>query len=189
MKNLKISFLILLIFTIICGLIYPAVVTGFGYAFVRDKAAGSLIITGDTVRGSTLIGQNFTGEKYFYGRPSSVNYDASLSGGSNLAFTNRFQAELIIKRAEDIKALNNLTYDYQVPEDLLSASGSGLDPHISIDSALIQADRVSSARNIEKNSLTGIIESCSERQLPFYGRRFVNVLKLNSVLDGMEVKK
>jgi K+-transporting ATPase ATPase C chain len=189
MKQLKISVLALLVFTILCGLIYPAVVTGAGYLFFRGKAAGSLLVNDGRIRGSLLIGQNFNGQGYFHPRPSSAGYDASLSGGSNLSHTNRKLTDMVIKRADILKTENNLSPDSRIPADLLFASGSGLDPHISVDAALIQADRIAGARKVEKAYIYHIIDLNTERHLPFYGKMFVNVLKLNAALDGMEVTK
>ncbi|HPS58318.1 MAG TPA: potassium-transporting ATPase subunit KdpC [Spirochaetota bacterium] len=189
MGQLKISVLALLVFTIICGAVYPVVVTGAGYIFFRDKAAGSLLIKEGVIRGSVFIGQNFTRPEYFHGRPSAVSYDSSLSGGSNLGHTSSKLDDQVIKRDEALRKVNNLPADFPIPEDLLFASGSGLDPHISVDSALLQAGRIASERKVEVSDIENVIKQYSERQIPFYGKRFVNVLKLNAALDGMGVAR
>lgn len=189
MKQLKISIYALLVFTVLCGLIYPLIIYGAGFLFFRGKAGGSLVYKDGLIQGSVLIGQEFTRPEYFHGRPSAAGYDASLSGGSNLGRTNSKLAELVIQRAEDLRRENNLPADYNIPEDLLFASGSGLDPHISVDSAMLQAGRIAAARKVEISYVQNIIELYSERQLPFYGRRYVNVLVLNRVLDGEGVTK
>lgn len=189
MKQLKISVLLLLVFTIICGVVYPFIITGAGYIFFRDSAAGSLLIKDGVIRGSVLIGQDFTRAEYFHGRPSAVSYDSSLSGGSNLGHTSGKLADQVAKRDDALRKINNLPADFKIPEDLLFASGSGLDPHISLDSALLQVERIAAARNIEKSYIINIIKVNSERQIPVYGKRFVNVLKLNAALDGMGVTR
>ena len=189
MKQLKISIYVLLVFTILCGVIYPLIIHGAGFLFFREKAGGSLIYKDGFILGSELIGQEFTSPGYFHGRPSATGYDASLSGGSNLGRTNSKLAKQVNQRAETLRRENNLPADYRIPEDLLFASGSGLDPHISIDSALLQAERIAAARKVEASYVRNIIELYSERQLPFYGRRYVNVLVLNRVLDGEGVVK
>lgn len=187
MKQLKISVRMLLVFTIICGVFYPLIITGAGHIFFKESTAGSLLIKDGVIRGSVLIGQYFTRSEYFHGRPSAVSYDSSLSGGSNLGHTSGKLADQVAKRDEALRKINNLPADFQIPEDLLFASGSGLDPHISVDSAMLQAGRIAAARKVEKSYIENIIVLYSERQFPFYGKRFVNVLKLNAALDGIEV--
>lgn len=189
MRELKISILALIVFTIICGVVYPAIVTCAGYLFFKDRAEGSLLIKDGVIRGSVLIGQNFTQPGYFHGRPSAVSYDPSLSGGSNLGHTSGKLADQVAERDDALRKVNNLPAGFLIPEDLLFASGSGLDPHISVDSALLQAGRIASERQIRLSDVENIIKQCSERQIPFYGKRFVNVLKLNAALDGAEVAR
>ncbi len=187
MKQLKTSFLVLLIFTFMTGVIYPAIITGIGQVFFPAKINGSLIIKNGAVIGSRLIGQKFENPEFFQSRPSSTEYDGSGSGGSNMGPTNKKLADKVKFRTNQIRHDFNLSDKALLPSDFVFASGSGLDPHISLDSAFLQVDRIASARNIEKNLIADIIESNSERQLPFYGGRFVNVLSLNTALDNMEV--
>lgn len=189
MKQFKISILMLITFTILTGIIYPILITGIGQVFFLEKINGSLVIKNGTVLGSSLIGQKFENRKFFQSRPSSADYDASGSGGSNLGPTNKKLADRVKIRADQIRHDFNLSDKAAVPSDFIFASGSGLDPHISIDSALLQVDRIASARNIDKKYVADIIGLNSERQLPFYGGRFVNVLKLNTALNSMEVRR
>lgn len=189
MKQLKISVLMLLLFTVITGLLYPLAVTGIGMALFRGKAGGSLVYKNGTVIGSALIGQQFAKPEYFHGRPSAVNYDSSLSGGSNLGPTNKMLANRIKEHTAVIRIENGLNEKDPVPDDLLFASGSGLDPHISVESARLQAARIAAERKMDITSVEKIIDSCMERQLPFYGRQYVNVLKLNMALDAAGVER
>ncbi|PKL73294.1 MAG: potassium-transporting ATPase subunit C [Methanobacteriales archaeon HGW-Methanobacteriales-2] len=187
MKQLKTSLLMLCTFTIITGVLYPGLISGIGLNFFNEKIYGSLMVKNGTVIGSKLIGQNFEKPGFFHGRPSAVNYDAAGSGGSNLGLTNKKYSDKIKIRADQMRQDFNLSDKAALPSDLLFASGSGLDPHISIDSAFLQVDKISSAKNIDKMRVINIIELNAERQLPFYGNRFVNVLKLNAALDSLEV--
>ncbi len=189
MNQLKISVLVIAAFTIICGLIYPALITASGYIFSNEKHQGSIVHYKGAVVGSEFIGQNFTRPEYFHSRPSAVNYDSSLSGGSNLSPTSRRLAEHLTRRKDSLRAANGLSMDYSIPSDLITSSASGIDPHISIESAMLQADRIAASRNIKKTAVIDIIHKKSERQLPFYGIRYVNVLKLNLTLDGAETIK
>ena len=182
MKQLKTSILILLIFTLLTGVIYPLAVTGIGRVLFKAKIDGSLIVKDGTLKGSSLIGQKFEKPEFFQGRPSAVNYDAGGSGGSNLGPTNSKQINGIKARADQVRKDFNLSDKKLLPPDFVFTSGSGLDPHISIESAKIQAERIASARKIDKSVLYDIINSNSERQLYFYGNSFVNVLKLNIAL-------
>jgi K+-transporting ATPase ATPase C chain len=189
MKQLRITVLCLFLYTLFCGVIYPLTVTGIGYLFFRDKAGGSIIIKEGRVIGSELIGQLFIGPGFFHGRPSSVYYDSSSSGGSNLGQTNDKFISGIIK----IAGINRNEYGMKnneiIPSDLLFSSASGLDPHISVEAALLQCESIASARNINTDRIVALVGKYSERQLSYYGTRHVNVLKLNIELDGLEVKK
>jgi len=182
MKQLKISILMLLIFTIFTGIIYPVFITGIGQVFFLDKINGSLIVKNGSVIGSELLGQNFESPDFFQSRPSSVNYDSSGSGGSNLGPTNQKHFDKVRIRANQIRQDFRLSDKAQLPSDFMFASGSGLDPHISIEAAKLQAERIASARKIDVSVITDLINSSSERQLFFYGSSYVNVLKLNIAL-------
>lgn len=189
MKQLKTSILMLFTFTVLTGVIYPGFITGIGLDFFNEKINGSLLVKNGSIIGSELIGQNFMKPGFFHGRPSAVNYDAAGSGGRNLGPTNKKLLDSVKTRVDQIRKDFNLQDKSALPSDFVSASGSGLDPHISVDSALLQAERIALSRNIEKTQVVNIIESHRERQLPFYGDRFVNVLILNADLDSMEASK
>jgi K+-transporting ATPase ATPase C chain len=146
MKQLKTSLLMLFTFTILTGVLYPGLITGVGLNFFTEKIYGSLMVKNGTVIGSELIGQNFKKPGFFHGRPSAVNYDAAGSGGSNLGLTNKKHSDEVKIRSNQIRQDFNLSDKEELPSDLLFASGSGLDPHISIDSAFLQADKISSAK-------------------------------------------
>ncbi|HLY20807.1 MAG TPA: potassium-transporting ATPase subunit KdpC [Bryobacteraceae bacterium] len=174
-----------LVMTVLTGLVYPLVVTGLAQAFLRDKANGSLITVNGKAAGSRLIGQKFTKAEYFHGRPSAAGdgYDAANSGATNLGPTNQ---NLINRVSDGIKKFRqeNPTYTGPIPADLLTSSGSGLDPHISPASAYAQVDRVAKARNASAEAVRGIVERHVEgRQLGFIGEPRVNVLAVNLDLD------
>lgn len=179
----------LLIFTLLTGVLYPIAITGVGRVLFRTKTDGSLIVKDGIVIGSSLIGQKFENPGFFQGRPSAVNYDAGGSGGSNLGPTNKKLIDGIKARADQIRKDFNISGKTAFPSDFISASGSGLDPHISIETAMLQADRIAAARKVDKSEIENLIKTNTERQLYFYGSRFVNVFKLNlSLSDGGELK-
>jgi potassium-transporting ATPase KdpC subunit len=175
-----------LVMTVLTGLIYPLAVTGLSQVLFRDKANGSLITVNGQVVGSELIGQNFTRPEYFQPRPSAAGndgYDATASGGSNLGPTNK---KLIDRVQASVDKFHKDNPDYQgdIPADLLTTSGSGLDPHISPASAEAQAERVAKARGASLDQIRALIASHTEgRDLGFLGEPRVNVLLLNLDLD------
>lgn len=184
MRDLITSFLMLLLFTISLGVIYPLAVWGVGQAFFPHQANGSLIrnAQGEVV-GSELIGQKFTSPRYFRGRLSAAGngYDAGASSGSNLGPTNR---TLIERVTADSKALSADNPTQPIPADLVTTSGSGLDPHISLAAAEFQIPRVARERGIDQIQLRGVVASSTDgRQLGFLGEPRVNVLLLNLELD------
>jgi K+-transporting ATPase ATPase C chain len=156
----------------VCCMLYTGAVYAVGF-LAKDRAEGSLIYKDGKVVGSRLIAQNFTSGRYFHPRPSAVDYNGAGAGGSNLSPCSKE----IKERAEKIIAENGKG----LPADMVTASGSGLDPHISLDSALFQAERVAKVRNIDKNGLIALIKSQADDNL-----KIVNVLELNIALDGME---
>ena len=182
MKQLRISILMLLIFTVLTGVIYPMVITGIGKVLFRNEINGSMIRRDGIITGSSLIGQKFEKPEFFHGRPSAVDYDAGGSGGSNMGPTNNKFIEDVKTRAALLRKDFSLSDSAVLPSDLLFASGSGLDPHISVEAATLQAGRIAEERKIDKRKILELIKSNSERQLYFYGCRYVNVLKLNSAL-------
>jgi len=186
MKQFVIALKAAVVLTLLTGVVYPLLVTGLGQLFFHDHAEGSLLSRNGKVIGSTLIGQRFTKPEYFHGRPSAAGsdgYDGLNSGGSNFGPTNQ---KLIDRVSTDLKTFRaeNPTFNGPVPADLLTASGSGLDPDISPASAEAQAGRVAAARGMSLDALRPIIDANTEsRQFGVLGEPRVNVLKLNLALD------
>jgi K+-transporting ATPase ATPase C chain len=188
MKDIKPAILLFIIFTIICGGIYPAVVTGIAHAVFPKQAAGSFITdkSGKEI-GSTLIGQPFSDPKYFWPRPSATadfGFNAMASGGSNAGPTNPAYLQTVGDR---VKALRDSGVTGKVPADLVQTSASGLDPHVTPESALLQIPRVAKARGVSEDSLIKAVSQATEgRQLGFLGEPRVNVLELNVKLDALK---
>ena len=180
-------FAILVLAVICCGL-YPLVVFGISQALFHDKANGSLIVDQDgTVRGSKLLGQGFTADKYFHPRPSAAGtgYDATSSGGSNLGPTSQKLNDAIKDRVDGYRKENGLNADESVPADAVTASGSGLDPHISLRNAELQTARVAKARGLTAEKVRELIQRYTNvRDLGVLGDPGVNVLELNLALDS-----
>jgi len=176
-----------LFMTILLGVAYPLAITGICRIIFPRQANGSLITAGDRVIGSELIGQNFTKPEYFHPRPSAAGsggYDATSSGGSNYGPTSQ---KLIDRVRASIEAFRKENPDYRepIPADLLTASASGLDPHISPDSARAQAPRVAKTRGVPLDQVNGLIARFIERpDLGLLGEPRINVLKLNLALDS-----
>jgi len=176
---------VMVLVVILCGA-YPLAVWGIGQAIFPNQANGSLIqLRGKTV-GSSLIAQGFKGAAYFHPRPSAAGqgYDASSSGGSNLGATSRKLIDSVKERIAVYRSENNLTSDAPVPADAVTSSGSGLDPHISLQNAHLQAPRVAKVRNMSQETLRQEIAIHTEgRDLGIFGEPRVNVLQLNLDLD------
>jgi potassium-transporting ATPase KdpC subunit len=186
--EIKNSVVATIIFAIIlCG-IYPLIVYGAGQLFFPNKANGSLIEGKDrTLVGSELLGQMFSGEKYFHPRPSAAGtgYDASNSSGTNLGPTSQKLRDSVKAAVEQYRKENNLAPDALVPADAVTSSGSGLDPHISVGNAQLQLMRVAKARSLDENKVRELVEKFTDgRQFGILGDPGVNVLKLNLALDG-----
>ena len=186
--EIKNSVIATIIFAIIlCG-VYPLIVYGAGQLFFPNKANGSLIEGKDRkLVGSELLGQMFSGEKYFHPRPSAAGtgYDAANSSGTNLGPTSQKLKDAVKAAVEQYRKENNLTPDVLIPADAVTSSGSGLDPHISVRNAQLQTGRVAKARSRDENDVRALIEKFTDgRQLGILGEPGVNVLKLNLALDG-----
>ena len=176
----------LLLAVILCG-IYPVMVWVFAQALFPARADGSLIVKGGKILGSSLIGQGFAGPEYFHPRPSAAGqgYDASSSGGSNLGPLSRKLVNAVAKRVHDYRTENGLGPDQRVPADAVTASGSGLDPHITVENAVLQANRVAKARGIGVEEVMKKIKIHTEgRTLGILGEPRVNTFLLNLDLDG-----
>jgi potassium-transporting ATPase KdpC subunit len=171
---------------IVCG-IYPLMVWGVSQALFSRQANGSLIVKEGKVLGSELLAQNFTDAKYFHPRPSSageIGYDGGSSGGSNLGPTSRKLIDSVTERIATYRAENDLLPTIPIPADAVTASASGLDPHISVKNAMLQAARVARARGISEKIVKQRIRSHTQgRDLGILGEERVNVLKLNLSLD------
>jgi K+-transporting ATPase ATPase C chain len=179
----------LLFAVVLCGL-YPLIIWGASQLFFPHQANGSLIEARDRkIVGSELLGQNFSGAKYFHPRPSAAGangYDAASSSGSNLGPTSKKLIDSVKQRVTDYRAENGLGSDAVVPGDAVTASASGLDPHISVKNAAIQVPRVAKARKLDEAAVRTFVEKFTEgRQFGVFGEAGVNVLKLNLALDGV----
>ena len=195
LREIRPAIVLVITLTLITGVAYPFAITGIAQVIFPYKAQGSLVERDGKVVGSALIGQEFTSDGYFHGRPSATTapdpndatktvpapYNAANSGGSNLGPTNK---SLIERVQGDIEKLKLENPSAQVPADLVTTSGSGLDPHISPEAALFQVPRVAKARNLPENRVRQLVaENTSDRLVGLLGEPRVNVLELNLALD------
>jgi K+-transporting ATPase ATPase C chain len=199
MKNLfsetRAAVMVTLALAVVCCGIYPLVVFGVGQLAFRDQANGSLIVGKDgTIHGSRLIGQQFTADKYFISRPSDAGangmaYDPTASGGSNLGPTSQKLHDTVAQNIASYRTQNNLDTNAPVPADAVTASASGLDPHISLRNAELQTPRVAKARGLSEDKVRELVRANTDAaSLGFLGEPGVNVLPLNLALDALAAK-
>ncbi len=185
MKELLTSLRLVIVSIVVCCVAYPAAMLAFAQTIAPWKADGGMLTNEQgRIIGSAQIAQSFTRPEYFWPRPSAVNHDASATGGSNLSPANPAVSE----RAREIMDRHDLKEGQRIPADLVTASGSGMDPHITLEAARFQSPRVAAARGLSKEKVETLIESSAE--VPalrvFGGKPLVNVLRLNVLLDSME---
>ncbi len=187
-KNLITAVLMTLVTTVLFGLLFPLVITGLAQGLFPKQANGELVTHNGTLIGSRLIGQQFSSPGYFHSRPSSAGtgYDAGNSGGSNLGPTNQALIARVQGDADRLQAENSTT---PIPMDLLTSSGSGLDPHISPEAAEFQVPRIAKERGLSEDAIREAVRQHTEsRQFGFLGEPRVNVLELNLTLDQISPK-
>jgi potassium-transporting ATPase KdpC subunit len=186
LPQLAASVRIVAVMTVALGVAYPLAVTAFAQVAVEERADGQLMEVDGEVVGSRLIAQEFNGEEYFHPRPSAAGYDAAASSGSNLGPTNPELLDTVADRVADYRAFNGVPVGVRVPVDAVTASGSGLDPHISPANAALQAPRVAAARGLELDVVFQLVsEHTDRRPLGILGDDAVNVLDLNVALDAV----
>jgi len=187
LRQLRPAVVVLALFTVLAGIIYPVVATGIGQLAFRDEANGSLIVRDGHVVGSALLGQSFAGQAYFHPRPSAAGadgYDGSASSGSNLGPLSPDLRSAVEQRVAAYRTENGLAADQAVPVDAVTASGSGLDPDISVANARWQAQRVATARGMSLDLVYELIaDHTTERTFGVLGVPAVNVVQLNLALD------
>jgi potassium-transporting ATPase KdpC subunit len=194
MKHTIIGLRMLVVLTILTGVIYPLLVTGVAQVVFPYQANGSLLTRDDVVVGSELIGQQTDDPRYFWWRPSAVNAmqgttpaQLGSSGASNAGWTNAALANAVAERSDAFRSDNLLNDDAEIPADVLFASGSGLDPHISPDAAYLQVARVASERGLDTETVSELVDQYVEApQVGFLGEPRVNVLLLNLALDALQ---
>jgi len=190
-EQIRPALIMLVILSVLTGLLYPLAITGIAQLFFPHQANGSLILRDEKVIGSELIGQYFDEPKYFWGRPSATSpfpNNAAASGGSNLGPTNPALIDAVKSRVTALRA-TDLGNDTPIPVDLVTASGSGLDPHISPAAARYQVGRVARARGLSEQTVAALVaRHTTGRQWSVLGEPVVNVLELNLALDALAAK-
>jgi K+-transporting ATPase ATPase C chain len=189
-SKILIALRVLLVMTFLTGILYPLLITGIGQLLFPTKANGNIIIKDNVEIGSKLIGQKFDSDIYFWSRPSAIDYNPLPSGGSNYGPTSKELKKLIIQRKSKFIADNMLTDTLEIPAEMLTASASGLDPHISPKAALMQANRIAKARlfnSSQKKQLIDLIHLKTENmQFSLLGEPRINVLILNLELNKLD---
>jgi potassium-transporting ATPase KdpC subunit len=184
MKNIVTSIRMIIMFTLITGIAYPALATLYGKAFFKNKASGGILAVDGKKIGSELIGQEFKNDRYFKGRLSASQYDGMNSGGTNLGPSNEAFIKRVAESIASVRKTDGLKADSRIPADRVTASASGLDPHISLDAALMQCNRVAKIRGRDVASVEKTVYSLAEkRYFNIAGDAYVNVLLLNIALD------
>lgn len=189
------ALIIFIIFTVVCGVLYTGVVTGIAQVFFPDQANGSIIEVDGKKYGSVLLGQQYTDNKHMWGRVMNIDVSTytdesgnpmMYANPSNLSPASEEYEELIAQRVEKIRKAHPDQKDTAIPEDLVTCSGSGLDPHISIAAAHYQIERIAKAQNMSQDEVQKIVDQCTDgKLLGVLGEKTVNVLKVNLMLDGI----
>ncbi len=186
MRLFKQAMMVFVVFSVLCGLVYPLLITAVSQFLFTWRSNGSIIISDNQIMGSELIGQRFNGSKYFHGRPSATApaYNASGSTGSNFAPSHAKFLEEVTKRIELVRYENGLSPNPPIPGEMVLASASGLDPHINVESAMLQVKRIARERGLSEAEVEAITRQHIERRLlGIWGQPRINVLKLNLALD------
>ncbi len=189
------ALIIFIIFTVVCGVLYTGVVTGIAQVFFPDQANGSIIEVDGKKYGSVLLGQQYTDNKHMWGRVMNIDVSTytdesgnpmMYASPSNLSPASEEYEELIAQRVEKIRKAHPDQKDTAIPEDLVTCSGSGLDPHISVAAAHYQIERIAKAQNMSQDEVQKIVDQCTDgKLLGVLGEKTVNVLKVNLMLDGI----
>ena len=195
MKVAKKAFICIIVFTVICGLVYLLVMTGISQVLFKDKANGSIIEVDGKKYGSVLLAQQFTGDEYLWGRIMNIDTETFTDDDgnalmyatpSNLSPASEEYEALVKERVERIRKTNPTVKEEAIPVDLVTCSGSGLDPHISVAAAQYQVERIAKARNLDTEEVEEIIDKYTKgRMLGIFGEEVVNVLEVNLALDGI----
>jgi K+-transporting ATPase ATPase C chain len=188
-RHLKQAMRVFVGFSVLCGLVYPLFINVVSQSLFPWRSNGSIMRKGNQILGSELIGQKFGSPKYFRGRPSATDpaYNASASSGSNFSPSNAKFLEEVRKRIEQARKENQLPSDTPIPADLVLASASGLDPHISVEAAMLQVRRISKERGWSESEVVKIVRQHREYPLlGIWGQSRINVLKLNLAIDEMK---
>ena len=189
MKHVLMAVRLLLVMMILTGIIYPLVITGIVQVLFPHQANGSMMMVDGTIKGSELVGQKFISERYFWSRPSAIDYNPLPSGATNLGPTSAALQEAVQQRRAHIDSTYVLPSDTKLPIEMLFASASGIDPHISPEAARLQIDRIARARNLtseQKAKLIELVESHIELpQWRIFGEPRVNVFLMNLAIDQL----